>query len=42
MAMLLILALNVMAILFLVLTGSDKNIESRTEREENILKKDKK
>ena len=40
--MLLILALNVMAILFLVLTGSDKNIESRTEREENILKKDKK
>jgi hypothetical protein len=42
MAMLLILALNVMAVLFLVLTGSDKNIESRTEREENILKKDKK
>jgi len=40
--MLLILALNVMAVLFLVLTGSDKNIESRTEREENILKKDKK
>jgi len=37
-----VLLLNVAAIVFLILTGSKRNIESRTEREENILKKDKK
>lgn len=34
-----VVLLNVAAIWFLVLTGNKKNIESRTEREEKILKK---
>jgi hypothetical protein len=33
-----ILILNVLFIGFLILTGSPKNIESRTEREEKILR----
>ena len=33
-----ILILNVLFIGFLILTGSSKNIESRTEREEKILR----
>jgi hypothetical protein len=36
-----ILILNVLFIGFLILTGSSKNIESRTEREEKILKNNK-
>lgn len=36
-----VLLLNLAAIVFLILTGSKRNIESRTEREEEILKKDK-
>lgn len=37
-----IIGFNVAAILFLILTGNDRNIESRTEREEKILNKNKK
>ena len=33
-----ILILNALFIGFLILTGSPKNIESRTEREEKILR----
>lgn len=36
-----VLLLNLAAIVFLILTGSKRNVESRTEREEEILKKDK-
>ena len=36
-----VLAFNVFALLVLMFAGSNKNIESRTEREEEILKKDK-
>ena len=31
---------NVALMLFLFLTGSDKNIESRTEREEKMLREE--
>ena len=37
-----VLLINVLFILVLVATGSSKNIESRTEREEKILKNHKK
>jgi hypothetical protein len=36
--MLTTLIINVLFIGFLILTGSSKNIESRTEREERILR----
>jgi hypothetical protein len=36
--MLTTLVINVLFIGFLILTGSPKNIESRTEREERILR----
>jgi hypothetical protein len=36
--MLTTLVINVLFIGFLILTGSSKNIESRTEREERILR----
>ena len=37
-----VVGLNAAAIIFLLLTSDKKNIESRTEREEKILKKNKK
>ena len=37
----LILLLNVIFIIAMIIAGSDKNVESRTEREEEILKKSK-
>jgi hypothetical protein len=36
--MLITLVINVLFIGFLIITGSSKNIESRTEREERILR----
>lgn len=36
-----ILTFNVFALLVMAFSGSDKNIESRTKREEDILKKNK-
>ena len=33
-----ILVVNALFVVFLVLVGSDRNIESRTEREEKILR----
>lgn len=36
-----ILAFNVFALLVMILGGSDKNIKSRTEHEEDILNKNK-
>lgn len=38
-ALILVLVFNVFALTIMWLSGSDKNIESRTEREENILNK---
>jgi hypothetical protein len=35
-----VIAFNIFAVLVMTLSGSNKNIESRTEREEDILKKD--
>jgi hypothetical protein len=35
------IVLNVLLVVFLIMNGSNKNIESRTEREEELLKKDK-
>ena len=39
--LLMVLGLKIVVALILVLSGSNKNIESRTEREEELLKKDK-
>jgi hypothetical protein len=33
-----VLVVNVLFVVFLILVGSDRNIESRTEREEKILR----
>jgi hypothetical protein len=41
MSLLIVFALNVAVFVFLWFAGDDKNIESRTDREEEILKKKK-
>jgi hypothetical protein len=33
-----VLVVNVLFVVFLILVGSDRNIESRTEKEEKILR----
>ena len=37
--LLMVLGLNVLTVIVLAISGSDKNIESRTEREIKIIKK---